>query len=185
MYDTSYDDYEGGMDPYGYRGRLSRRNSMASLRGRSMSRPRTPFDGYAGSSYGGGYDSASVYGGADAYDGYAGSAYGAPGRMRSRSFSSVGAPGMMSTPSVGMPAAMTPSVSYAGSAVQSYAYPAANYGTPYTTQYATPGAVSVYSSPSRRRSRSRHRHGHGRHRNRHSSRNSGYYVASVAPTYGY
>jgi len=180
-YDTSYGDYDAP-DPYAYRGRLSRRNSVASLRGRSMSRPRTPFDrdGYAGSSYGGGYDSASVYGGADAYDGYAGSAYGAPGRIRSRSFSSVGAPALMSTPSMSMPAAMTPSVSYAGSAVQGYGYPA-NYGTPYT-QYASPSAVSVYSSPSRRRSRSRHRH--GRHRHRHGSSGS-YYVASAAPSYGY
>jgi len=145
-----------------------------------MSRPRTPYDGYAGSSYGGAYDSTSVYGGADAYDGYAGSAYGAPGRMRSRSFSSVGAPGLVSTPSMSMPPAMTPSISYAGSAAQSYAYPA-TYGTPYN-QYATPNAVSVYSSPSRRRSRSKHRH--GRHRHRHGSSGS-YYMASVAPTYGY
>ncbi|THH05819.1 hypothetical protein EW145_g4521 [Phellinidium pouzarii] len=121
-------------------GRLSRRASAVSLRGRSLSRAASPFmpDGYAGSTFGDGYGGVpggSVYGGGggSVYGGVGGSTYGgayddydgaatAGALARRRSFS-------------GAPGAYTPSVPGAG-----YTTPMApSYGMPMTGSYSTYG----------------------------------------------
>lgn len=197
-----YDEY----DPYAGYGRLSRRNSAVSLRGRSLSRAGTPFDGYgtAGSMY----DNGSVYGGSGSAYGGAGSVYGGAGSvygdaldtgydngalMRRRSFSALGSSYAPTTPMT-VPAAMTPSMSYAqpmqytnsqyayGTATPGYA------GSSYGYAASTPSVTVVQApSSSRHRSHSRHRSSRSsrhRHRHGHGSHGSSYYVQSAVP-YGY
>ena len=184
-------------------GSLSRRASVASLRGRTLSRPSSPFLGDAYSGVGSAYGGApgSVYG--DAYDDAYGGAYGdaysdvgtsALARRRS-SFSGTPAlsvsPGMQYGASYGgmatSPTAYTSAASYSG-------YPAAP-GYSNTAYYGQqPGAVTIVQTPShRRRSSSRHRsrrsssHHRSGHHHRYSSYGdptAGYYVPSTI-AYGY
>lgn len=194
-------------------GSLSRRASVASLRGRTLSRPTSPFMSEAaysgvGSAYGGAPGSAyggapgSVYG--DAYgDSYSDAA--ATGALMRRRSSFTGTPAMSVSPGLkygtsygGMPSSPT---AYTGSS--SYGGYAATPGYSNTAYYGQqPGAVTIIQQPSshgnrRHRSSSRHRSGHrrssshhrsGHHNHRNSSYGmpdaSGYYVPSTI-AYGY
>ena len=181
----NYDEY----DPYASYGRLSRRNSAVSLRGRSLSRTGTPFDGYG--TTGSMYDNGSVYGGGvygntgSVYDDGLDSGYDGT-LMRRRSFSTLGSNYASTTPMT-VPATMTPSMSYAnpGYTGSSYGYATSTPGYVGSSYgYASTPSVTVVQAPTRSRHRSHSRHRSSRHKHRHGSHSSSYYVANTVP-YGY